>query len=227
MAGDCFLRTLPLAYNPDFPKARDMARSEPVKNAYAGALMPFYGGYAGASRHHHSYAVNHRGEGITLDVFDRMPPHGIIAGWSGSGKSIMANWLLSDDLDRGGDVFVLDRYGSYNGLAACYGGTVKNVTPSAPICLGLFDGPLDPEHRSVIVNVIAEIHLAQGDPPLGAAEIATLTAWVKDFCLDWCADRPGIMATLSDFLTACEGRGRWRIRCICPPLALGAEPLRG
>ena len=200
MAGDIFLRALPLAYNPEFPKARDMARSEPVTNAYAGALMPVYGGYGGADRHHHSYAVNRRGEGVTLDVFDRMPPHAIICGQSGSGKSILANWLLSDCLDRGADVFVLDRYGSYNGLAERYGGLVKNVSPSSPIGLGLFDGPLDAEHRSVMVNAVAEIHLAQGDPPLGAAEIAALTAWVKAFSEDWQADRPGQMATLSDFL---------------------------
>jgi len=218
MAGELFLRSLPLAYDPDFPPERDMRRSEPVRSVYAGALLPFYGGYAGARRTHSSYVVNHRDEGITLDLFDAQPPHTLIVGRTRTGKSITTNWLMSDILARGGTVFILDRYGSYHGLAALYGGVVKRVSPTEPVCFGLMDGPLDADHRSAVVGVIAELFVAQGDPPLGATDIAYLTALVQGFGQHWHVERAGTTATLSDFLDHLEalqpagGAGRFARR---------------
>ncbi len=200
MAGDLFLRALPLGYNSEFPADADICHSEPVRAAYAGGLMPLYGGYAGARREHSSYVVSSRDEGVTVDLFDTLPPHMLIVGRTRSGKSIGANWLASDLLDRGGTVFILDVYGSYNGLAEAYGGVVKTVSPSETVSFGLFDGSLDAHHRAAIVNVMAELFVAQGDPPLGATEIAYLTQFVRDFARYWRTDHVGECCTVSRFL---------------------------
>jgi type IV secretory pathway VirB4 component len=142
----------------------------------------------------------------------------LIVGRTRTGKSITTNWLMSDILARGGTVFILDRYGSYHGLAALYGGVVKRVSPTEPVCLGLMDGPLDADHRSAVVGVMAELFVAQGDPPLGATDIAYLTALVQGFAQHWHVEYPAATATLSNFLGHLEttplsgGAGRFARR---------------
>lgn len=198
LAADMFLRSLPLGYNPGFPDEREMKRAFHVKAPYSGALLPLYGGYAGARRQHSSYLINSRGEGVTFDFFDFKPPHGLIIGRSRSGKSILMAWIVSNLLARLGSAFILDRYGSYNGLCDLYGGALHVVSPSEPVCFGLCDGALDIEHRSVITNTISELVIAQGDAPLSASDNAILTNLVQDWARKWLSStsRP---ARLSDF----------------------------
>ena len=61
---------------------------------------------------------------MTFSFFDStVAPHGIVAGVSGSGKSVLANNIILSAARRGAKVFVLDQGNSYRKLCEMIGQT--------------------------------------------------------------------------------------------------------
>ncbi len=150
-----FLQCLPLAYSPENDVALKRARQ--MEDANFADLLPLFGAFQGGKTPDLLLA-NRRGEPITFSFFDSdVAPHGIIAGVSGAGKSVLTSNLVLSVLRRGGRVFVLDRGNSYQRLARMLGGTYVAFDPEHPTPINPCAGELTPDRRMVLVDVLLEM----------------------------------------------------------------------
>jgi len=98
-------------------------------NALA-AFLPVSGSWRGSSRKK-MLLETPRGEILGLDPFDKDLPakHGLVLGTTGSGKSFITNYILSNFMaeSRDNHVVVVDVGGSYRKLAAEFGGEYLEV----------------------------------------------------------------------------------------------------
>ena len=120
-------------------------------------LLPFYGALRGTSSPD-LLLVNRRGEPVTFSVFDStVAPHGIVAGVSGSGKSVFANNLIMSVARRGARVFVLDRGNSYRKLCEMLGGTYVAFDPRHPRSINPCGRSLDEEKKIFLADIVCEM----------------------------------------------------------------------
>ncbi len=167
LAGSLFFQALPLAY--DATNDRSLKRGRRMLGMSLAHLLPFYGGLQGTPTPDLLF-VNRRGEPVTFSFFDStVAPHGIIAGVSGSGKSVLANNLILSAARRGARVFVLDRGNSYRKLCEMIGGSYVAFDPKAPRSINPCGRGLDEEKKIFLTDIVCEM-CSQGQRELTVKE---------------------------------------------------------
>ena len=166
-AGSLFLQSLPLAYDP--ANDRTLKRGRKMLGLNLAHLLPFYGGFQGTSAPD-LLLLNRRGEPVTFSFFDSpVAPHGIVAGVSGSGKSVLANNIILSAARRGAKVFVLDRGNSYRKLCDMIGGNYVAFNPKEPQSINPCGAGLDEEKKIFLTDIISEM-CSQGQRELTVKE---------------------------------------------------------
>jgi len=166
-AGSLFLQSLPLAYDPTNDRA--LKRGRKMLGLNLAHLLPFFGGFRGTVSPD-LLLLNRRGEPVTFSFFDStVAPHGIVAGVSGSGKSVLANNIILSAARRGARVFVLDRGNSYRKLCEMIGGTYVAFDPKAPRSINPCGRGLDEEKKIFLTDIMCEM-CSQGQRELTVKE---------------------------------------------------------
>lgn len=167
LAGSLFFQSLPLAYDPT--NDRTLKRGRRLLGLNLSHLLPFYGGLQGTASPDLLF-VNRRGEPVTFSFFDStVAPHGIVAGVSGSGKSVLANNLILSAARRGARVFVLDRGNSYRKLCETIGGRYIAFDPKSPRSINPCGIGLDEEKKIFLTDILCEM-CSQGQRELTVKE---------------------------------------------------------
>ncbi len=167
LAPSLFFQCLPLAYDPANDRA--LKRGRRMLGLNLAHLVPLYGALRGTPTPDLLF-LNRRGEPATFSFFDSaVAPHGIVAGVSGSGKSVLANNLILSAARRGARVFVLDRGNSYRKLCETLGGTYVTFDPRAPLSINPCGRELDEEKKSFLTDIVCEM-CGQGQRDLTVKE---------------------------------------------------------
>jgi conjugal transfer ATP-binding protein TraC len=167
-----FLQSLPLAFDPE--NDRVLRRGRKMLGMNLAHLLPLYGGLRGTPEPDLLF-LNRQGEPVTFSLFDSdTAPHGIVAGVTGSGKSVLANHLILSAARRGSPVFVLDRGNSYRKLCGILGGAYVAFDPQAPLSLNPFGRGLTEEKKLFLTDILAEM-CTQGRRELEVKERSLLT----------------------------------------------------
>jgi conjugal transfer ATP-binding protein TraC len=167
LAGSLFLQGLPLAFDPANDRA--LKRGRRMLGLNLAHLLPFYGAFRGTPTPDLLF-LNRRGEPVTFSFFDStVAPHGIIAGVSGAGKSVLASNLILSVARRGAKVFVLDRGNSYRKLCETLGGAYVAFDPRAPLSINPCGSGLDEEKKLFLTDIVCEM-CSQGRRELGVKE---------------------------------------------------------
>lgn len=175
LALSLFLQSLPLAYDPANDRA--VRRGRKMLSLNVAHLLPMYGSMRG-TKTPDLLLLNRAGEPVTFSFFDSdTAPHGIIAGVTGSGKSVFANNLILSAARQGQPVFVLDRGNSYRKLCAILGGTYVAFDPTHPLSINPFGRGLTEEKKIFLVDILAEM-CTQGVRDLEVKERSLLTRGV-------------------------------------------------
>jgi conjugal transfer ATP-binding protein TraC len=197
LAGTLWLQSLPLGYDPSNDRA--IKRGRTMLGLNLAHLLPVYGAYRGTSRPD-LLLMNRRGEPVTFSFFDsEVAPHGIVAGVSGSGKSVFANAMILSAGRRGGHVFVLDRGDSYRKLCELAGGTYVAFDPERPQSINPCGRGLSPEKLIFLTDIVAEM-CTQGQRELTVKERALVGRAVQRAFSG--ADREILASDLRDALAA-------------------------
>jgi hypothetical protein len=152
-----FVQTLPLGFDPAWPKESYLRRARRLPGANLAQLLPLYGGFRGTRTASILY-LNRRGEAIGFDPFDSpTAPHMLVTGTSGSGKSFLMAHLVQQVLPLGAQVVILDRLPSYQELCAVWQGQYVAMDFNAPVCFNPFYGPLDKAHVAFLTASLAEM----------------------------------------------------------------------
>ncbi len=176
LAGTLLLQSLPLGYDPANDKA--LKRGRTLLGINLAHLLPLYGGFQGTARPD-LLLVNRRGEPITFSFFDsEVAPHGIVAGVSGSGKSVLANALVLSAMRRDAHVFILDRGNSYRKLCGVLGGTYVAFEPSRPVSINPCGRGLDEDKLLFLTDIVAEM-ATQGQREATVKERGLITRAVR------------------------------------------------
>lgn len=166
-AGTLFFQSLPLSYDPT--NDRTLKRGRRMLGLNLSHLLPFYGAFRGTPTPD-LLLVNRRGEPVTFSFFDStVAPHGIVAGVSGSGKSVLANNLILSAARRGARVFVLDRGNSYRKLCQMIDGTYIAFDPKSPRSINPCGTGLDEEKKIFLTDILCEM-CSQGQRELTVKE---------------------------------------------------------
>jgi len=148
-----YLAGLPFGYNP--ATAQSIGLNVPILTESVRSILPIYG-------NHPRYKDGDRATGlqfqtaegsvsyINLDSLTAPAKHGLVVGFTGSGKSFLLNNILETTINRGGDAFVVDPGRSMEPLIASHGGQFYNISAAEPFRANIFAGdlyPIDPETK--------------------------------------------------------------------------------
>ncbi len=200
LAATLFLQSLPLAYDP----ANDAAlkRGRKMLGLNLAHLLPLYGAFRGTASPDLLF-LNRRGEPATFSFFDSpVAPHGIVAGVSGSGKSVLSSHLILSAARRGARVFVLDRGDSYRRLCETLGGEYVAFDPKAPRSINPCGRGLDEEKKIFLTDIVCEM-CAQGQRELSVKERSLVARSISRAF----AAAPDREVLLGDVLESLEGDG--------------------
>jgi conjugal transfer ATP-binding protein TraC len=179
-----FLQTLPLGFDPDWPKETYLRRARRLPGSNLAQLLPLYGGFRGTPTASVLY-LNRRGEAVGFDPFDSATnPHMVITGTSGSGKSFTVAHLANQVLPLGASMVILDRLPSYQELCLAWEGQYLAMDFNHPICFNPFYGPLDQSHRAFLVASLAEM-ASGGVERLSREALGVLADAVGAFATTW------------------------------------------
>ncbi|MFZ1428919.1 MAG: TraC family protein, partial [Geminicoccaceae bacterium] len=120
-----FLQALP--FNADRESIPDLGRYRTMTTQHAARLLPVFAEWSGSGTPALTF-VSRLGQLIRFDLFDsRTNYNATIAAESGSGKSFLANYLITSYLSLGAQVFVIDVGKSYQNLCELLGGSFIDV----------------------------------------------------------------------------------------------------
>jgi conjugal transfer ATP-binding protein TraC len=183
-----FLQTLPLGFDPAWPKETSLRRARRLPGANLAQLLPLYGGFRGTATPSILY-LNRRGEAVGFDPFDSLTaPHMLVTGTSGSGKSFLMAHLVQQVLPLGAQVVILDRLPSYQELCAVCEGHYLAMDVNTPICFNPFYGPLDKAHVAFLTASLAEM-ASGGVERLTREAVGVLADAVAYFAQTWDTSR--------------------------------------
>lgn len=126
--------------------------------------------------------LSRRGQLMNVDIFDSTGNHNlVIAGTSGSGKSVLLNEITASSLSLGAKVWIFDIGRSYIRLASMLGGQVVQFGPRASICLNPFSAVVDIDEdmrllKPMFTQMIAP-HSGLSDLQRAQLEQAIKQAW--------------------------------------------------
>ena len=191
-----FLHTLPLGFDPIYPKEDELRRGRTLPADNAAHLLPLYGGFRGTTTPAALY-LNRRGETVLCDHFDfPTAPHALVTGTSGAGKSFFVNHFVQQVLPLGASVVIFDRLASYEGLCAVHGGRYITVDFDHPICSNPFVGPFDASHRAFLARLLTAM-ASQDEDHISVEERGIFAEALGIFAQHRPYDRE---PTLSDFI---------------------------
>jgi len=178
------LQTLPLGFDPDWPKETYLRRARRLPGANLAQLLPLYGGFRGTRTASILY-LNRRGETVGFDPFDSpTAPHMLVTGTSGSGKSFTMAHLVQQVVPLGARVVILDRLPSYQEVCAAWDGHYVAMDFNSPICFNPFYGPLDNAHVAFLTASLAEM-ASGGVERLTREALGVLADAVAYFAQTW------------------------------------------
>jgi hypothetical protein len=183
-----FLQTLPLGFDPAYPREQFLRRARRLPGENVAHLLPLYGGFRGTSSASILY-LNRRGETVAFDPFDNPTnPHMLVTGMSGSGKSFTMAHFLNQVLPLGASAVILDRLPSYQELCADWDGTYLALDFNDPICFNPFYGSLDAEHVAFLTASLAEM-VSGGFERLNRESLSVLADALAFFVHGWALER--------------------------------------
>ncbi|MBI4242492.1 MAG: ATP-binding protein, partial [Planctomycetes bacterium] len=210
-----FLQCIPFGFRDDNDVM--LKRSKKITTINLAHMLPVYGSFRGNCRG--IQLLNRDGEIVKFSFFDsEVAPHGIIAGVSGSGKSVWSNNLIVSVLGEGAKVFVIDRGNSYKKLAQLLGGTYVEFSPNKPVSFNPFGNTLDNEKHIFLTHLVAEM-CTQGDYSIGPKEINLIS---KAISLTY-EKKVGEEVLVSDLKRTMEEMGAQNL-AICLELFVGKGP---
>src|SRR5712691_2256788 len=184
LASTLLLQTLPLGFDPEWPKETYLRRARRLPRKNLADLLPLYGGFRGTRTASILY-VNRRGEAVGFDPFDNMTnPHMLVTGMSGGGKSFTMAHLAQQVLPLGASMVILDRLPSYQDLCAAWQGHYVQMDFNTPTCFNPFYGPLDNEHVAFLTAALAEMATG-GVERLNRESLNVLADAVAHFAQTW------------------------------------------
>jgi hypothetical protein len=183
-----FLQTLPLGFDPEWPKETALRRARRLPGTNLAQLLPLYGSFRGTRTATLLY-LNRRGEAVGFDLFDSpTAPHMLVTGTSGSGKSFTMAHLVQQVLPLGASVVVLDRLPSYQELCAAWDGQYVAMDFNTPVCFNPFYGPLDKAHIAFLTASLAEM-ASGGVERLTREALGVLADAIAYFAVAWHPER--------------------------------------
>ncbi|MHC4606108.1 MAG: VirB4 family type IV secretion system protein [Planctomycetota bacterium] len=219
LAPTLLLQSLPLAYDPANDRALKRGRRLLAPNL--SHLLPVYGSLRGTKSPDLLF-LNRRGEPATFSFFDSdVAPHGVVAGVSGSGKSVLANNLILCAARRGAGVFVLDRGNSYKKLCETLGGTYVTFDPLHPRSINPCGKELDEEKKLFLTDIVAEM-CTQGTRELSVKERSLVTRSITGAF----GDREVLLSDIRDALLR-DGEPAAKDLAICLEPFVGDGPYAG
>ena len=152
-----FLQALP--FNADRDSIPDLGRYRTMTTQHAARLLPVFAEWAGSGTPALTF-VSRYGQLMRFDLFDsRTNFNATIAAESGSGKSFLANYLITSYLSLGAQVFVIDVGKSYQNLCELLAGSFIDVADPK---VGLNPFPLVQRYETH-VGAGGEIEDGEGD----------------------------------------------------------------
>jgi conjugal transfer ATP-binding protein TraC len=172
-----FLHCLP--FGADRKVIRTSFRYRTLSASHAVLLMPVFGDWKGTGTPVLNL-VGRSGQLMDLSLFDSATNYNaVIAASSGSGKSFLANEILSTSLSVGGRCWVIDVGRSYANLCEALGGQFVSFTTDSKIVLNPFELIQSWEEEA---DVIAALVTAMAAPtePLGDYRTAGLKRVLRE-----------------------------------------------
>ncbi|RKT45624.1 type IV secretion system protein TraC [Thiocapsa rosea] len=168
-----------LPFGADRGAIRTSFRYRTLSASHAVALMPVFGDWKGTGTPVLNL-IGRTGQLVDLSLFDSATNYNaVIAASSGSGKSFLANELLSTNLSVGGRCWVIDVGRSYANLCESLGGQFVAFTADSDIVLNPFELLHTWEEEA---DVIAAMVTAMAAPtePLGDYRTAGLKRALRE-----------------------------------------------
>lgn len=131
-----FLNRLP--FGADRGALKDSFRYKTMATRHAIPLLPVFSDWRGSATPVMNF-VSRNGQVMSMNLFDSPTNYNCtIAAQSGSGKSFLANEMISSYLSIGGKVWVIDVGRSYKDLCEIYSGDFVEFHRESKICLNPF-----------------------------------------------------------------------------------------
>jgi conjugal transfer ATP-binding protein TraC len=148
---------LPLGFDPASDSM--LCRTHRYVSSNVADLLPMYGYFRGVGTCRYRFLwLNRHGEPVSFDPFDAAPaPHGLVAGYTGVGKTVFIMDMITQGLRLGAHIFVLDKGDSYQRLCQLGGGRRYVFDPDHPPCTNPFVGPLSPERLATLWQLVVEM----------------------------------------------------------------------
>lgn len=190
-----------LPFGPDRKVIRTSFRYRTLSASHAVVLMPVFGDWKGTGTPVLNL-VGRSGQLMDVNLFDSATNYNaVIAAASGSGKSFLANELISTSLSVGGRCWVIDVGRSYANLCEALGGQFIAFTSDSRIVLNPFELIRSWEEEA---DVIAALVTAMAAPtqPLGDYRTAGLKRVLSDL---WAAHGAAMnVGLIAETLLNCE-----------------------
>lgn len=172
-----FLNRIP--FGADRFAMRDTFRFKTMATRHAIPLLPLFSDWKGTGKPVMNF-ISRNGQLMSVDLFDSSSNYNCcIAAQSGSGKSFLANEMISNYLAIGGKVWAIDVGYSYKDLCEVYEGDFVQFNATSNICLNPFPLIRDyNEEEDMIVGLVKA--MAAPTEPLSDFQIANLKKTIRD-----------------------------------------------
>ena len=174
-----FLNSLPL--NAEVEAVPDLFRFKTMSSVHAAALLPLFADWKGNGPAYMTF-VGRSGQLQTVDLFaSNSNYNAVVAAQSGSGKSFLANEILTNYLSAGADVRVIDIGYSYKNLCDLVEGQYLDFEAGAEaICLNPYSLVHSyEEEEDSLVSLIMAMSDPTGDTASGSENYAVQQAELK------------------------------------------------
>jgi len=151
------LQCLPLGFDPAADSM--LCRTHRYVSGNVADVLPMYGYFRGAGTRRFRFLwLNRHGEPVSFDPFEAAPaPHGLVAGYTGVGKSVLVMDMITQGLRLGAHICVLDKGDSYGRLCQLMDGRRYVFAPDQPPCTNPFAGALSPERLATLWQLVVEM----------------------------------------------------------------------
>lgn len=202
-----FVNSLP--FGCDVKVVDEIQRYRTYATRHVAHLMPVLGDWKGSGTPMLQF-ISRNGQLMNVDLFDSQSSYsGMIAAQSGSGKSFLANYLISAYLSTGrARAYIIDVGRSYEKLCKSFGGQFIEFTDTSNICLNPF--PIVDnydEEVDMLVGIVSS--MAKPTEKMSDLQVASLRRVLRAV---W--DRKGKNSEIDDLASALLAEEDPRIRDI-------------